>query len=191
MPRIDGYTLFTVWTAHSITEEMMLHTLAELFSALQEAWEKMEFTHYDLHLGNVILEKAEPYHWEWRNYRDAFSKDFRPVLIDFGRSRAVLDGEVVSRVWDPIQGDYLCIDRDRSYPAHDIFKILVSCVDIRETPRLVQAIHKLFNVYEDKVDLDMSYAAASFSLPYREEYGSIQYKDAVDCMVSLFGTTSS
>lgn len=176
MPHLHGSTLYSHIFSNTFDDLGVI--LVEIFSALQDAHEACDFCHYDLHCSNVVMTPVDGlYNWTWRDYSLEIRRRYRPVIIDFGRSRLEVDDRVLGRPWTPSQASYLHIDQDRSYPAHDIFKLMALCYEYSKKEFLREAIRHFFG--GDYLEWKYSYGAALYSLPYLEKYASLQYQDVV------------
>lgn len=83
--------------------ETMVSLLRQIFGALHQAYTAIDFTHYDLHAGNIII-KA----------------DGTPVILDYGRSHIKYGGD------DFGPGTVGPMDVDhRSMWFHDVFMLLI------------------------------------------------------------------
>lgn len=182
MPHLHGLTLYT--HLFSKTFEDLDIILVEIFAALQDAYDACGFCHYDLHCSNVVMSPVDnTYTWRWRGYSLEVQRRYRPVIIDFGRSRLEVDGRVLGRHWTPAQESYLQIDRSRAYPAHDIFKLMALCYKYSRNEVVSNAIKHFFG--GEYLEWKYSYGAALFSLPYLEKYASLQYQDVVKYFLEI------
>lgn len=73
---IPGKTLFLFMAERGGNRNRLVQILKKIFHALYEAYTKIDFVHYDLHLANVIV-----------------STNDEPVIIDYGRSHIKYKGE--------------------------------------------------------------------------------------------------
>src|SRR5699024_1716601 len=76
-------------------EEVILNILTQLILALGVAYEKYEFTHYDLHSNNIIVRELDEeveikYTIEGKDY--FVVTKYIPTIIDYGRSFIRVDG---------------------------------------------------------------------------------------------------
>lgn len=179
MENLKGRSLYEHIGTDNLTNFPDLNViLMEVFASLQDAYEKCRFTHYDLHPGNIVFTPFDSsYQWEWNGLSYTIERRYRPVIIDFERSRVELEGQVLGRPWTPLQMNYLHIDINRSYPAHDIFKLLTTCYEYTKEGYLHDTISHFFG--GEYCEWKFSYGAAMFSLPYLEKYESLRYGDIV------------
>lgn len=99
---LPGYTLrelvCTRTTNPSIRDETLWSLVLQTLCALQVAQNQVNFTHYDLHFGNVLVRESKPGASKWLNYSYLDKRDRRhsvyvpvfdkvAVIIDYGRSR--------------------------------------------------------------------------------------------------------
>lgn len=67
----------------------VINILVMLMISLQKAQDLLEFTHYDLHLGNILLVKlnsAYNFVYEYNNNKYNIVLEYFPFIIDYGRS---------------------------------------------------------------------------------------------------------
>lgn len=184
MEYLPGETLYSLLKTHEFDGIGIISILLEVFVALQNAYELFRFTHYDLHPGNIILKKCEDYVWSWNEYTLDIKRGYRPVIIDFGRARLEINGHVISRPWTPVTKDFLCINPEISYPAHDIFKILITCYEYTDLPVLHDIIVHIFG--GNYGEWCYSYGEAMFSLPYLEKFKDIEYKNIINYLFERY-----
>lgn len=86
--KING-TSFSRLVNKSITSEKPISALKQILIALDIAYKETNFTHYDLHIGNIIITKTddEYYRYIYDDY-DETIKTFNtcPTIIDYGFS---------------------------------------------------------------------------------------------------------
>jgi hypothetical protein len=67
----------------------LVNILIMLLISLQKAQDIMSFTHYDLHLGNILLvelNKTYEFIYEYKKKKYKIMLDYYPFIIDYGRS---------------------------------------------------------------------------------------------------------
>lgn len=90
----------------------MVNILVMLMISLQKAQDTMQFTHYDLHLGNVLLVELNAtynfvYEHEGKKYNIVL--DYFPFIIDYGRSyvnSGVVDSVAGGMIYDSDKKKY-------------------------------------------------------------------------------------
>lgn len=107
-----------------ITKDDVWVVFLQLFNALNLAYEKYEFTHYDMHAGNVLVREysrimAIPF-YKNGTIRGYMASKYIPYIIDYGNTRVKLGkfncGRLAlgSYVKNPLQ----------AFPLHDVYKII-------------------------------------------------------------------
>lgn len=99
--------------------------LMTLFDVLYHAWIAIDFTHYDLHLDNIIIHQDQP------------------VLIDYGASHIKYKGQDYGRILE------LGGIKNESMWVHDVFKVLISLLAYINRDILQ---HRLTDIYQDKIN---------------------------------------
>lgn len=120
----DGINLKDM--APTITSEIFLNIYLQVLNAINVAYKDCDFTHYDLHPGNIIVQKLD-------KYIDIplYNKDgsitylktcYLARIIDYGLSHAYIDGIHF--------GNYSYrnhnIDGESSFPIYDAYKLLLA-----------------------------------------------------------------
>jgi len=85
--------------------EVFKKVLLDIIEALYLAYKKLDFTHYDLHLRNIIV-----------TYGDI------PVIIDYGTSHIKYHGQSFGQTWQTFG------IANRSNWAYDVFKLIINLV---------------------------------------------------------------
>lgn len=103
--------------------------LMTLLIGLNIAHHQIDFTHYDLHMSNIIVEELETPQLISHHCKPLFKTLFRPVIIDFGRSHVKIAGRHYG--WEkPGEQDFLKEEkmhvRQIGFWQHDVFNILCS-----------------------------------------------------------------
>lgn len=96
-------TLYDYIISDKISKERknanLVNILIMLMISLQKAQDVMGFTHYDLHLGNVLLvqlNKTYKFVYEYNGKKYNIVLDYFPFIIDYGRS--YVNPDIVDRV---------------------------------------------------------------------------------------------
>ena len=119
---IPGRKLLQVIPDMNVREFLL--TLLILVGGLEEAFEKAEFTHYDLHINNIIIRNL-PETWVFPVRQYWISSKNLPIIIDFGFSRLRMkDGTVLYR-----EGFEKYKIGSAANPLYDIYKIIFECLE--------------------------------------------------------------
>lgn len=121
----------------SLTPSQLLNITAQLCVALEMAQRDFYFSHYDLHLENVVLSHLRPErHMIFEEYMVHFDEDPCPVIIDFGMSCGSRD----STSWG-LRG----LESKSIYPklraGYDLFCFLLYCQQEFTSRELLTTIH--------------------------------------------------
>lgn len=91
---VDGISMDKWLVSRWFTVDKLLHILVQLNIALQVAQDRVGFIHYDLYPWNIMicqLEKLQEFSYYIRNNETlTIETNVVPVIIDFGKSRAVV-----------------------------------------------------------------------------------------------------
>jgi len=127
--RIPGKTFRHHIYNSTLKDYEVLTIIIQLLAALQVAFIKYRYTHYDLHLGNIMIRELDDY----KNVKYKFTNSlgnkktlyittkYIPTIIDYGYSYVHLNGENYGRANMPSYGIY----NDRPSPIHDIYKMIL------------------------------------------------------------------
>lgn len=118
---IPGITLLEALKTMMVKE--FKEIILQIWLALYDAYQVLQFTHYDLHPGNIIISRTESNHPViFRNQLLLYS-NLLPVIIDYGSSHINIDGVDYGRNFDDGK-----IHNIVFWP-HDIFKLLSMIYD--------------------------------------------------------------
>jgi hypothetical protein len=70
-------------------EEQLVNLVIMILYSLQIAQDELNFTHYDLHLGNILVIKLDykmTYSLEYKGHKFSIETEYVPHIIDYGRS---------------------------------------------------------------------------------------------------------
>jgi serine/threonine protein kinase len=105
--RIPGENLESLIKSDKITFQQFLDIFIQILLALEVAQRNCSFTHFDLHVNNVILRPVEQYKYtvvlDAERY-DVTSKKFIPVILDFGMSSIRTKKRTVGSYYFPHYG---------------------------------------------------------------------------------------
>jgi len=101
-----------------IANSNLMNILLMLMVSLQHAQDKLRFTHYDLHMENILLVRLNGtyrFKYEYGGKKYNIILDYFPFIIDYGRSH--VNPEMVDKVVQGkiIDNDRLDTDKDREY----------------------------------------------------------------------------
>ncbi len=98
MEYIKGDTFFKLIRDGSLNSENSMKCLNIILNNLAILRQKTGFTHYDLHLGNIMIEKGEVKTHNLKTNKESVTTVYQPIIIDFGRTYIkpfTLDGETI------------------------------------------------------------------------------------------------
>lgn len=86
MEYITGGTLRDFMYNHNVKDIMVILGITNCF--LGTMYKKIKFTHYDLHLNNIMIQEGETktYNFNLDGNKFQFVSKYHPILIDFGRT---------------------------------------------------------------------------------------------------------
>lgn len=119
---IEGNSLADIVMTLSLSQILQIYL--QILNALNVAYKAYDFTHYDLHAGNILVQHlpyiaAVPFYHSDGSVSYLHSQ-YLPRIIDYGTSHI--------KLYTQNFGDYdleeaeATIDAERSYPMHDAFK---------------------------------------------------------------------
>lgn len=158
----------------------------QILYALAVANEKIDFTHYDLHPGNVLIRDISvssistsssslstgnkfsiPYNTE-RNGIEYVVTDGIATIIDYDTAHVQVDGVHYGRYNFETHG----VQSDAKFPLYDAYKLLLGCMSVMRSNKNddcfngAAQILKYFNPYEDPVEVIRSQSEYYYFLPY-------------------------
>lgn len=156
--KITGKSLFD-YIINSNSQQLV-DIIEKIIVCLYEVWIKYEFTHYDLHVNNIII-----------------TEDHIPKIIDFGTSYIHLNNKHLGYIKEfrSLNGRMNFINQCNSFWLHDIFKILCS-IYIVINPYYI--IYQALN-YKRELMKDISYACIDINNGYYYEYNNDDVNDAL------------
>jgi hypothetical protein len=172
---VEGNTLYDYAKKYEI--EIVREMLIFVFLTLQELYEQCKFTHYDLHLRNILVtENDELCNFKYKGYTIKNTEKLCPVICDFGRSRVEYNDIAIGRCFSVLERDYLSINYQKSYPATDIFKLIFTCYLLTKDTVYEEIISGLF---EWDMKTCKQFSHVYYNLEYLDKFKDIQYKDVL------------
>lgn len=123
--------------------------LLQLVFALNIAFEKYDFTHYDFHAGNILIRKLPKrvsIRYDFAGQVVYVNTKYVATIIDFGFSHFRSNGN-----HGFVDAIFMDVMPDASYPMYDIFKFLWSSYRWSDNP-IVQAATNEISAFFDSVD---------------------------------------
>ena len=161
MERKEGQTLFALLP--KLDKKSMTTVLFKVFSILDLLHREVEFTHYDLHSGNIIVNE----------------ETLDVAIIDMGRCRFKTEDGWVGRYFSYETSHYAGVYMDRAYPASDIFRLLMSCWEGGHH-FLDTIINFMFSM--EPTLIRKMYAHSLFSLHYSDKFKDMTYSDVLQLL---------
>ncbi len=198
------------------TFEDMLNIIIQLLLALDTAYRQFRFTHYDLHIGNIMISEKETYIPYEIDGETLFLKtNYIASIIDYGMSYIEYKGKSYGTVENLMEYH---IYPTVPYPMYDMFKLICTIlmynyrlprdrVILRDDSTVIiknaQQFHKLKKIlkfftsggeleYEGKeyyIRFLTSYYRKYkfFQIHYTKEYREIHYVDLFNYIVTNYG----
>lgn len=163
------------------TGKEWLEAYLQVILALLDAHDRFKFTHYDLHPGNVLVQKklrfdknetrsggAAPFQikYPFRGKDVYLTTSNLARIIDYG----VGYFEYMSQSYGRSGSERYSIFRDRSFPMADAYKLLAGCA-VTAGPQARVVIEQIFTFFNSKQDMGTALKGQSdyyYSLPYIE-----------------------
>lgn len=142
--QIEGETMMNLLTNNNINFEEYLEVFIQLCVSLEIAQREVNFTHFDLHVGNLMVKKVK--NLQYNVNLDLITYNFKvnllPIVVDYGFSTATIDGKTIS------VGDYEQYGMMKfMVPGNDLYKFLIYSVYYTTNNILREKIIELFNFY--------------------------------------------
>lgn len=166
--KVDGKMIYSMYenVSNSVSlnrffsncsgEEFVNVTL-QLCYALNTAHKTCDFTHYDLHGGNILVRKLNhPVQlvYETDRGKEYITTSYIPMIIDYGFSHIVYQGRHYGHYFIGDAGGMdLGLSPNRSYPFHDTFKLIVSIL-MSGNPRILEIANRLIIPYVFRGDVN-------------------------------------
>lgn len=148
---VPGKTIDVLLKDDMLPFEDFLSAFAQLLIALEVAQQECEFTHFDLHGGNVILKPVRCiYDVQLDTCVAKIDAKFVPVIIDFGFTTVKVKGKVVG------SGFRKHGMIDHMVPGYDMYKFLVYSYNASNSSRFKARLEGLFAFYgtDDVYDIE-------------------------------------
>lgn len=165
-----------------MTKEVFLKDFLILLFGLRIAGKEYGYTHYDLHISNVLQRKIEktwaiPVEWNNKTYY-IYTKTI-PVIIDYGLSRIEIDNKVLfptSPKWIVNNGI-----TEKYFPLHDVYKFLYySLLFYKRLFDELSFLTKFFDKNLDYEDLEDIRKSTNFVVPKKfNEYSLDDYINSI------------
>ncbi len=160
--RLPGVMLCTI--VRELHRDTALSLLQKILKVLNTLYVEAKFTHYDLHSGNILVDPDT----------------YEVYIIDMGRCRFEYEGMWVGRKFDIGTEACLGIRPHVAYPAHDIFRLLMTFYEAGHT-NVGSAFLTLFPGFRPE-DVLISHKDTVYSLPYLEDLAGMTYLDALNVL---------
>ena len=122
--KIKGLSFFQMISHGKVTINDCILIIAMILLALEVAQREYQFTHYDLHPGNVMLVENMPdYEVVLDDVVYKITKPkYVPIIIDYGMSSIKLDDDNVGLNDEPLHNQYMVPDHDMYFLIYRIIR---------------------------------------------------------------------
>ena len=151
---IKGNSVKTLLTENRLTFEDWLKIFVQLLLSLEVAQEHTDFTHFDLHTGNVMVREGFNFNYTIPIGNTSYNitlPDLAPTIIDFGMSCAQFKYNKEGKEEQRYIGSYDFAQYGMlnfMVPGYDMYKFLIySCIDA--TSGMFKGIYEIFRFYGD------------------------------------------
>nr|QBK90594.1 MAG: protein kinase [Pithovirus LCPAC104] len=157
--------------------EDFLNMFLQVLYSLDRAYKRYDFTHYDLHSGNVLLRKLYdkvyiPYFTE--NGTEYIKTNFIATIIDFGQSHIKYQGKSF--------GFYGLIqfgnNPESSFPMHDAYKLLITSMFYMKKADNLNCFNQSLKLL-DFFDTKKSFEEYQFFIKYNENLAKVVIFDFI------------
>lgn len=124
---INGTTLYESIKNEKLSVKNLLYLFIQILNALYIAQKNFEFTHYDLHLQNIICRKVdiERYYVKAFNNSHILSEiNIIPTIIDFGSSHVKVNDKNLG--FTNLNSDLSYFILNSMFPLYDAYKLLMA-----------------------------------------------------------------
>lgn len=176
MDYLSGQILHKAIIGGKFTNQEIFEILVQIFGALSVAHEKARFTHYDLHAGNIYVQRLnEPFTFKYAlSKRDPIEVRSSVMAVIFDLEFCTIQNRSAAKNEYKEYGI-----SPRPFPLHDIVRIVM---DIDETGW--EHAGKLIEFIED-VEIDDEQDSGSFPIQTQENY-KVKYVEFLDHLISKF-----
>ena len=151
--------------------------LVQILYALNVAYTRINFTHYDLHPGNILLRKL-PRVTQIRYGSNAYiNTEYIPTIIDFGFSHVVENGMDLGHFGQEIYG----VNYNAAYPMFDVYKLLLMCGEqarLAGNTAILNVVANLYTFFNKKDNINTALTEQRplyYSLPRLPYYVNVTY----------------
>lgn len=147
-----------------LTPEEFLQIYLQVLNALNVAYKEFDYTHYDLHASNVLIQTL-PYMVSVPLYNPnggvLYIKTNRlSRIIDFGMSHVYIQGQHFGR----FDLEYAGINPDSSFPMHDAYKLLLFSYSAKSSSRIASVVRTIYSFFNENKTLEARIAERSADL---------------------------
>lgn len=127
--------------------DSIISILLQIFGALKLAYERYKFCHYDLHPGNILLrDTGKIVYVKLPGDYGHVATRFIPVIIDYGRCRVEVEGQVYGYYGEISLG----LDPTEARPEYDLYKLLgfiLRIADAAQNKDVFKKLHSLMYLF--------------------------------------------
>lgn len=145
--KINGDTVGKLLQTKELDFNQWLNIFSQLLLSLEVAQREINFTHFDLHIGNVMVRKARNTNYNVLIHDKEYqvNTDIFPVIIDFGMATSCVNSKTIGSYDFPKYGmlNYMI-------PGYDMYKFLVFSYSYSESnDKLRKQIRNIFKIISD------------------------------------------
>lgn len=185
--------------------DMYLNILMQVMFALDMAYKSFNFTHYDLHTDNILVQEL-PQYFDFDFFAGRITTQIRVVIIDQGFSYISYDanksrGELFSKPKTSSTKHYGTLNNlkggvlhDRSYPLFDIFRVFFDIYDlapIAVKKKFLPLVRFFFRDISLAKALSKTFTSTSFNNfslpPFLPKLLKYTYQDFIDFIALTYG----
>lgn len=144
-----------------LTVDEYLQIYIQILNALNVAYKQFDFTHYDLHLDNVLIQELSytvsiPF-YDPRGGVKYIQSNLIPRIIDYGYSHVYLQGQHFG-IFDV---EFANVYPDKSFPIHDAYKLLIGSYFDNIDDHKDKALNIIYDFFNEGQSINHRYLGRS------------------------------
>lgn len=160
--------------------DIIFNCFMQIICALFIAYDKLDFTHYDMHAKNILvrmLQKEVIIKYPLPTGDVYIKTDRIPIFIDYGMSHIKIGSDHFGMT-PPDKFIEYGIHQDKSFPLHDVYKIIGNMYHMTNNTNKIPIYDLLKYFREGTIDMQYDYNRF-FSAPYNQNTSTFKYEDFI------------
>lgn len=144
--KIPGDSIDILLKNKQINFNQWLLIFVQILLGLEVAQREVQFTHFDMHTGNVMVRKKNNFSYTVPLDNTSYhinEPELIPVIIDFGMATSYINGRYIGSFEHSRHGML-----NFMIPGYDMYKFMIYSISYAKDPILKKSIMDLFNFYD-------------------------------------------